>query len=431
MQMAMVHLHQSFSSPSSFGSMCSASKWKIWRLVGNIVGTFVDGDPELSGIVCTEFMRLRARIELSKPLRRSIKLQLPSGRSGDFHLRYERVTKICAICGAMSHVEADCIIRKKIFGPLPKPLFGLFLSAVPLMPERKPRPQRRDIPKPARVSFPVKKPVAATVEPNRGGHAKNRGGPFAAEEVPITGSARKRSVSAAGIEDPRRLVSPTVNTKNPQGLETMRKRFVRVKRQKQSVGGGSSSDGDVSVQAGLAPDTRNQSDSLGSKLTDGTNELTEKVRDLGKHDAFTGIKEKSVSLGMTSAARTHVGEVTNPHIFQMEVGSNVTDLVEEPKSDSGGVKWKTLARGKGNRDSGPATTLFSPSPNLVPVKTVHSAARKLFHEWDEVQSPSAGDLGDIDVDAILCDADYDALHRDSLEDDSVMGSGSRTHHEKC
>lgn len=81
---------------------------KIIKQVGNYIGTFIESCPSNFVGVWREFMRVRVRIDLSKPLKRRIKLI----KSGDdwywISFKYENIPTFCFICGILGHSEKFC-----------------------------------------------------------------------------------------------------------------------------------------------------------------------------------------------------------------------------------------------------------------------------------------------------------------------------------
>lgn len=78
--------------------------------IGNVVGVFEDVDSRNGFLFWGANLRIRVRIDLSRPLRRGIRIYPDGPLSGLWvPFRYERLLEICSICGIIGHVTRDCI----------------------------------------------------------------------------------------------------------------------------------------------------------------------------------------------------------------------------------------------------------------------------------------------------------------------------------
>lgn len=81
---------------------------RIIKEVGNFVGTFVESCSKNFDRDWKEYMRVRVSIDLSKPLKRRMKIR----KSGDewqwIVFKYENVPSFCFICGLLGHSEKFC-----------------------------------------------------------------------------------------------------------------------------------------------------------------------------------------------------------------------------------------------------------------------------------------------------------------------------------
>ncbi|KAH7567791.1 hypothetical protein JRO89_XS07G0149900 [Xanthoceras sorbifolium] len=79
------------------------------RRLGQI-GAVCEVDLGTTGDCAGKFLRLRIRIDVSKPLRRCIRVDLDgSGKAVTMLLRYERLPEFCFQCGHVGHATRECI----------------------------------------------------------------------------------------------------------------------------------------------------------------------------------------------------------------------------------------------------------------------------------------------------------------------------------
>lgn len=81
----------------------------IARKIGNILGTFQDWDSDKNSSAWGNSLRIRVRLDISKPLRRGFMLRT-NGICKDcwISIRYERLPDLCFNCGKIGHVAKDC-----------------------------------------------------------------------------------------------------------------------------------------------------------------------------------------------------------------------------------------------------------------------------------------------------------------------------------
>lgn len=102
---------------------------KIVKEVGNYIGCFVESCPRNFTGVWKEYLRVRVTIDLSKPLKRRMKIR----KAGDgwewIMFKYENVPTFCFICGLLGHSEKYCsILFEKPEDEIIKP-YGVWMRA--------------------------------------------------------------------------------------------------------------------------------------------------------------------------------------------------------------------------------------------------------------------------------------------------------------
>ncbi|KAL5854486.1 hypothetical protein ACOSQ4_004288 [Xanthoceras sorbifolium] len=107
---------------------------KVARLIAEEVGTIVDF-PMDSKDLWGKFLRIKVRIDITKPLKRGIRMRLENFDTMITALiKYERLPDFCYGCGFIGHSVRECHnseVRKSIMEGF-EPKFGVWLRASPL-----------------------------------------------------------------------------------------------------------------------------------------------------------------------------------------------------------------------------------------------------------------------------------------------------------
>ncbi|KAL5745637.1 hypothetical protein ACOSP7_026783 [Xanthoceras sorbifolium] len=108
--------------------------YKVARLIAEEVGTIVDF-PMDSKDLWGKFMRIKVRIDITKPLKRGIRMRLENFDTMITALiKYERLPDFCYGCGFIGHSVKEChnseVMKSIIEGVEPK--FGVWHRASPL-----------------------------------------------------------------------------------------------------------------------------------------------------------------------------------------------------------------------------------------------------------------------------------------------------------
>ena len=80
----------------------------IGRQLGNKIGEFlkVDLDEEING--WRDFLHIKVKLDVEKPLTRIVYISLGPGKREAFRVKYEKLPKFCAVCGIMGHSYTEC-----------------------------------------------------------------------------------------------------------------------------------------------------------------------------------------------------------------------------------------------------------------------------------------------------------------------------------
>lgn len=84
----------------------------VGKQLGNFFGSFLQYDSKNNSSIWREFMRLRIRIDIRKPLKRRKKICKKDKSEVMVSCKYEKLGDFCFICGMLSHTEHFC--QKKL-----------------------------------------------------------------------------------------------------------------------------------------------------------------------------------------------------------------------------------------------------------------------------------------------------------------------------
>ncbi|XP_060969744.1 uncharacterized protein LOC133036971 [Cannabis sativa] len=76
--------------------------------LGNFIGTFIESDPNNFVGVWRDFLRVRVRINVIKPIKRRMKVSTDNASWYWANFKYEKLPTFCFICGIIGHSERFC-----------------------------------------------------------------------------------------------------------------------------------------------------------------------------------------------------------------------------------------------------------------------------------------------------------------------------------
>lgn len=81
---------------------------RIAKAIGDHVGVFIRADKNSFDGSWKMFMRIRVLVDVTKPLKRRMKLKKAGGQWFWADFRYERLPNFCFICGILGHTDRFC-----------------------------------------------------------------------------------------------------------------------------------------------------------------------------------------------------------------------------------------------------------------------------------------------------------------------------------
>ena len=84
----------------------------VGKQLGTFFGTFLQYDAKNNSSIWREFMRLRIRVDVCRPLKRKKKIVKKDKTEIVVNCKYEKLGDFCFICGLFSHTERFC--KKKV-----------------------------------------------------------------------------------------------------------------------------------------------------------------------------------------------------------------------------------------------------------------------------------------------------------------------------
>ncbi|KAL5551962.1 hypothetical protein UlMin_002138 [Ulmus minor] len=102
----------------------------VGSILGNMVGTVQEVECNQDGLCLGTFIRVRAIIDISKPLKRILKVRLgPDKELVTILIRYEHLPELCFHCGVIGHPLKECPKRGSFQGDNLKLKYGAWIRA--------------------------------------------------------------------------------------------------------------------------------------------------------------------------------------------------------------------------------------------------------------------------------------------------------------
>lgn len=81
---------------------------RLCKDVGNYIGAFQEADRNNFIGVWRDYLRIRVRMQIDKPLKRRMKIKKAGGEWFWVNFKYEHVPTFCFTCGLLGHAEKFC-----------------------------------------------------------------------------------------------------------------------------------------------------------------------------------------------------------------------------------------------------------------------------------------------------------------------------------
>ncbi|XP_074337384.1 uncharacterized protein LOC141674572 [Apium graveolens] len=101
----------------------------ILQSIANSIGCFVKSDPVNLNGLWKSYYRIRVRVDVSKPLKRRMKIKREGGEWSWVNFKYERLSTFCFVCGKLGHSERDCNVVYANAGKELERAYGTWLRA--------------------------------------------------------------------------------------------------------------------------------------------------------------------------------------------------------------------------------------------------------------------------------------------------------------
>lgn len=80
----------------------------VGQQLGNFFGVFLEYDARNNSSIWREFMRIKIKVDVRKPLKRKKKIRRKNGSEFTVTCKYERLGDFCFVCGVVTHTERFC-----------------------------------------------------------------------------------------------------------------------------------------------------------------------------------------------------------------------------------------------------------------------------------------------------------------------------------
>ena len=91
----------------------SSLKLRVAQDIASVAGEVLNTGAEDEDYEGSQFLRVRVKIDITKPLCRGRKIGLSSGEEGWVSFKYERLPNVCYWCGRLTHHDRDCSVGLK------------------------------------------------------------------------------------------------------------------------------------------------------------------------------------------------------------------------------------------------------------------------------------------------------------------------------
>ncbi|XP_058756750.1 uncharacterized protein At4g02000-like [Vicia villosa] len=84
---------------------------KVGVTMANFIGTFVEYDKNNNSAFWRQYMRIRVKIDVRKPLNKFTRVKNKGGEWCNVSFKYEKLSLFFFVCGVLGHSEYRCAVR--------------------------------------------------------------------------------------------------------------------------------------------------------------------------------------------------------------------------------------------------------------------------------------------------------------------------------
>jgi hypothetical protein len=84
---------------------------KVGRKLANYIGSFVEYDKNNKSSFWRQYMRIRVRVDIRKPLKKNAKVKNQGGEWCTVNFKYEKLDVFCFVCRIIGHGKNRCEVR--------------------------------------------------------------------------------------------------------------------------------------------------------------------------------------------------------------------------------------------------------------------------------------------------------------------------------
>lgn len=102
---------------------------KTAEAIGNFIGCFIHADKSNFDGSWKSFLRIRVRLDVTKPLKRKMKIKRQGGDCVWVDFKYERLPNFCFLCGLLGHTDRYCQLQFEMNTHEAEKPYGTWLRA--------------------------------------------------------------------------------------------------------------------------------------------------------------------------------------------------------------------------------------------------------------------------------------------------------------
>lgn len=101
----------------------------VLKNIGDSFGCYIKSDPMNFNNIWKDHLRIRVTMDITKPLKRRMKLKRDASNWNWINFKYERLGSFCFVCGKIGHSDRDCNIVYANPDKIVERMYGVWLRA--------------------------------------------------------------------------------------------------------------------------------------------------------------------------------------------------------------------------------------------------------------------------------------------------------------